>query len=74
MDEIRIQQYQDSLESKHRILSQKEQVLKKVKVFLAAEASGSPRAGRAAQGADPGEAQKEDGEGGSGGGEGRGEW
>ena len=48
--------------------------VEKVKVFLAAEASGSSRAGRAAQGTDPGEAQKEDGEGGSGGGEGRGEW
>ena len=34
MDEIRIQQYQDSLESKYRILSQKEQVLKKWKFFL----------------------------------------
>ena len=46
----------------------------KVKVSFEGEASGSPRAGRAAQGADPGETQKEDGEGGSGGGEGWGEW
>ena len=51
-----------------------EAYVEKVKVSFEGETSGSPRAGRAAQGADPGETQKEDGEGGSGGGEGWGEW
>ena len=48
-----------------KISLETEASVEKVKVSFAAEASGSSRAGRAAQGADPGETQKEDGEGGS---------